>query len=275
MATAAQYLAELGSLIGIREDPPGSNRTPIGVEYGMNGVAWCAETQSVVAARVGMSWLRTAWVQQIELWAKAGYHGMTWIPAPAVPEPGDLVVFDLKGHANPANFHVGAVVAAHLDGRGFDTIEGNWGDAVVYLSRRGYATVRGFARLPFDPPAAVPAPVPLPAPRALTMKELTMFALRNVDGRAEVFVLGDDGKVRSAWQSDKGKPLGEFTVLAGQDFSASRFFAGRDETSGSLYVWAVVAPFGAVMATHQATPGGGWVPWYPLNDLLRYVGAAS
>jgi hypothetical protein len=44
--SAQDVLNVIRPLVGLTENPPGSNRTPIGQWYGFDGVPWCAETVS-------------------------------------------------------------------------------------------------------------------------------------------------------------------------------------------------------------------------------------
>lgn len=153
------FIRTAESFIGVREDPPGSNRTPIGVEYGWNGVAWCAEDVSVCCQRNGFP-LKTAAVIEIERHAKAGDWGMTWS---ATPVRGSAVCFDWEGRGNPADMHVG-IVTDVLDGGRFRTIEGNYRDRCDRVLR-DMTYVRGFAVFPFDDASAAPAtPAPAQAP---------------------------------------------------------------------------------------------------------------
>lgn len=43
MSTPTLVLSQARRRLGIQENQPGSNRTPIGAEFGWNGVPWCAE----------------------------------------------------------------------------------------------------------------------------------------------------------------------------------------------------------------------------------------
>ena len=159
---ADDLISSMESFVGIAENPPGSNRTPIGQEYGWNGVAWCAETVSVACARNGFP-LHEAAVIRIEQHAKAGDWGMSWSETPV---RGSAACFDWEGHGNPNDMHVG-IVTEVLDGGRFRTIEGNYRDRCDRVLR-DMTYVRGFAVFPFeDSPAAPqsgPAQTPAPAP---------------------------------------------------------------------------------------------------------------
>lgn len=146
----------MNSFVGITENPPRSNRTPIGEEYGWNGVAWCAETVSVACARLGFP-LHEAAVIRIEQHAKAGDFGMGWV---GTPVRGAAVCFDWEGRGNPADMHVG-IVTDVLDGGRFRTVEGNYRDRCDRVLR-DMTYVRGFATFPFDDSVAPAGPAPAP-----------------------------------------------------------------------------------------------------------------
>lgn len=148
MTQTDQWLAWLQSKLGVHEIPNGSNLTPIGEEFGWNGVAWCCETQSLAALYTfGRRVLWTAGVA--DGWARArnGENGMKALPANTTIQVGDLPCYDFKGHGRPADMHIGGVVNPGTQDR-FETIEGNLGNRVQRLWRdRTY--VYGFIRLPF------------------------------------------------------------------------------------------------------------------------------
>lgn len=148
MATADQYVAVLESWVGMSEAPPRSNQTPIGVEFGWNGVPWCCETCSVAQARVGLHCFHTASVYDAIQRAKRGENGMQWVPRDGVIRRGDMATFDWAGHGNPNDFHISSVVDPGTQAK-FQTIGGNENDAVTKQWRdRTY--IQGFIRLPFD-----------------------------------------------------------------------------------------------------------------------------
>lgn len=146
------------SFIGTTESPPGSNQTPIGAEYGWNGVAWCAETVSVACHRLGFP-LHEAAVSRIEAHARAGDWGMGWSKDPVL---GAAVVFDWKGRGNPADMHTG-VVKEVISRTRFRSIEGNYHDSCAEVLR-DTLYVRGFATFPFEVPDGAAPPVPPPVP---------------------------------------------------------------------------------------------------------------
>ena len=128
-AAGERALAEGLRQLGVRERPPGSNRTPFGRWFGVDGVPWCA---------IFVSWcyLRGAGIALCEGWHGAGVypHGVAYVPTldawlratgrtVAKPEPGDIAVFDWDGWAPD---HAGLVERALGHGR-VATVEGNTG----------------------------------------------------------------------------------------------------------------------------------------------------
>lgn len=166
--TWPNYIATLDSFVGIIEcrrgpgqcsRPDGSNFTPLGAEYGWNGVAWCAITQSVVCNRLGYP-LHTAAVIDIERRARAGWMGLGWVDHPVV---GSLACYGYAG-ADPARMHVGCVY--EVLGRGsvgtaFRSLDGNYADRVDRWLRDEKYT-RGFVTLPFAGSGRPPTPKPPP-----------------------------------------------------------------------------------------------------------------
>lgn len=158
------YLAILDSFVGVTENPRGSNRTPIGREYGWDGVSWCAETISVACRRLGFP-LHEAAVIRIENHARAGDWGMRWVGSPI---RGAAVCFDWKGKGNWEDMHVGTVTSVLGDGR-FRTIEGNYRDSCQRVLR-DMKFVRGFAMFPFEDVPASYLPHQ-PQPQSTTPQE--------------------------------------------------------------------------------------------------------
>lgn len=137
--------------LGVRESPPGSNRTPFGRWFGVDGVPWCA-------IFVSYCFVKGAGVTLCHGWHGAGVHphGVTYVPTLEAwlratggwldrddpPHPGDLVVFDWDG-GEPD--HVGFVERRLGRGR-LATVEGNTGGAVL-RRERSLAQVAGFGRV--------------------------------------------------------------------------------------------------------------------------------
>jgi hypothetical protein len=119
-------LAEALRHVGVRESPPGSNRTMFGRWFGVDGVPWCAIFASyafdvgagVVLCRgwrgAGVGPRGVAYVPTLAAWLKATGRAVS------EPEPGDLAVFDWDGGLPD---HVGIVVRPTA--AGVDTVEGN------------------------------------------------------------------------------------------------------------------------------------------------------
>lgn len=147
-ATATVGVLEGWLAQGVHEEPAHSNRTPIGQEFGWNGVAWCCITCSVALKRVGQPGVWTASVAQAIADAKAGKNGLQWIARTADVRVGDMPCFDWKlrnpGAGNSENFHISTIVNPGMQSK-FETIGGNENDAVTRQWRdRTY--VQGFIR---------------------------------------------------------------------------------------------------------------------------------
>lgn len=149
MTTADQAVAIFDSFVGITENPPHSNKTVIGMEFGWNGVAWCAETCSVVLNRAfGRKIIWTASVAQVISDAKAGRNGLRWVSKNDTIRKGDLVTYDFGGHGDPGDFHIAMVRDPGTQSK-FQTDGGNEQDA-VRQQWRDKTYVQGFARPPYD-----------------------------------------------------------------------------------------------------------------------------
>jgi hypothetical protein len=150
-------LAEAVQHIGVKETPAGSNRTPFGRWFGVDGVQWCNVFVSY-AFGVGAKYticqgFRAAgvypkgctYVPTTEAWLRA--TGM-WVGR-TTPLPGDIAVFNWDGGVAD---HIGIVEQDLGDGR-FACIEGNTADgadsdggAVMRRTRR-LSQVNGFGRV--------------------------------------------------------------------------------------------------------------------------------
>lgn len=168
--------------LGIKEVPNGSNKTLIGVEFGWNGVPWCAETVSVACNRNGFP-LHEAAVINIEKRAKAGFHGMGWTGIPTV---GAAVCFDFGARGNPAQMHTG-IVSEALSSTRFRTIEGNYQNMCARVLR-DTKFVRGFATFPF-----VSEEVRMPKFNIVLPPGVAMVANLEHMGGGEAILLSDGG----------------------------------------------------------------------------------
>jgi CHAP domain len=125
-STGRQALAEALRHVGVRESPPGSNRTMFGRWFGVDGVPWCAIFASycfdvgagVVLCRgwrgAGTGPRGVAYVPTLSAWVRATGRAVE------EPRPGDLAIFDWDGGLPD---HVGIVV--HANGSTLLTVEGN------------------------------------------------------------------------------------------------------------------------------------------------------
>lgn len=172
MTSTDPWVAWLESELGVAESPPGSNRTPVGAEFGWNGVAWCAETQSLAAYHAfGRRILWTAGVANAAASARAGENGMQWLGPDTEVRVGDLPCFDWAGNGDPGDMHISGIVNPGTQDK-FETIGGNENDRVM-RQWRDRSAVFGFIRLPFDDVGLAPV-----TPRRT--EELTMAFIQLV-----------------------------------------------------------------------------------------------
>ena len=151
-------LAEALRHVGVRESPPGSNRTPFGRWFGVDGVPWCAIFVSYCFARgagvtlchgwhgAGVYARGVAYVPTLEAWLRAR---RLWLGRHGGARPGDIVVYDWDGGVPD---HVGIVERVLPGGRVAavegNTAVGNDSDGGEVMRRtRSLASVSGFGRL--------------------------------------------------------------------------------------------------------------------------------
>jgi Putative peptidoglycan binding domain/CHAP domain len=123
MTTVAQVLDRASSQVGVTEHPAGSNRTPYGAWYGIQGQPWCAMFVSWCTYQEGLALPATtskgfaytpsgaAWFQRRRRWTSK-------------PAPGHIVFFNFPGDGVNRISHVGIVMSVRPDGS-IVTIEGN------------------------------------------------------------------------------------------------------------------------------------------------------
>jgi CHAP domain-containing protein len=126
-STGRRALAEALRHVGVRESPPGSNRTMFGRWFGVDGVPWCAIFVSYCYDVGAGTVLCRGWRG-----AGVGKRGVAYVPTLSAwlratgrvvdePHPGDLAIYDWDGGLPD---HVGIVVR-RLDGDRFEAVEGN------------------------------------------------------------------------------------------------------------------------------------------------------
>ena len=151
-------LAEAVKHIGAKESPAGSNRTPFGRWFGVDGVPWCNIFVSYCFSEgaeytichgfkgAGVYAKGCTYVPTTEAWLRgAGF----WIGRGA-PQPGDIAIFNWDQKGVPE--HIG-IVEADLGGGRFRTIEGNTAigndsnGGEVMRRERTIGLVDGFGRI--------------------------------------------------------------------------------------------------------------------------------
>ena len=142
-------LIEARRWLGTAEDPAGSNRTPFGAWFGLDGVPWCnifvsycfaVGAGTTIAAGfhgAGCTTRGCAYVPTTEAWLRATGMWLGRVP----PLPGDLAIYNWDG--GPPD-HIGIV--ERTDGDTFAAIEGN-ADGLVARRERSLAEVEGFGRV--------------------------------------------------------------------------------------------------------------------------------
>lgn len=141
---------------GYDENPPGSNLTKFGAEFGQNGVPWCGMAVASWWKRAGFDVdrnlaLEIDYVPQLLALAQQRKHGLFPVGKNRVRR-GDAVAFDFPGGARAD--HVGLFVRWVDKKRGlFETIEGNTSKAgsqsnggMVCVKTRAMFEVAGFVR---------------------------------------------------------------------------------------------------------------------------------
>lgn len=122
--------------LGVKEEPSGSNLTPFGAWYGVNGNAWCMMFVSYIFNEAGCLSLLGGKFAQCKVYEEMALKRKENVPVSAA-QPGDVVTFGgtqfSKSEPHVAH-HVGIVVE-NLGGGRLKTIEGNTADSVAYRER--------------------------------------------------------------------------------------------------------------------------------------------
>lgn len=153
--------------LGVHEVPDGSNRTPFGVKFGMNGVAWCQESDWVVRHECGVAGIPKS-ASTMYMVAYARKHGL-WHNGLKGILPGDPLYYHWASSSRPKDQpdHVETYLGAITGGA--HTIGGNVSNAVRQQNRR--ASILGYIRWPgMDKTFAAPKPTPKPTPKPVAWK---------------------------------------------------------------------------------------------------------
>ena len=155
MGTAAGMIEQARLLLGLGEEPPGSNHNRVTKWYGIDA-PWCNMAISFEAghsANLDAIGGKFAWtVGHARSFQKRGrwHYGLGGV------RPGDVVFIDWSGTRVIENIdHVGLVEAVHSDGS-VTTLEGNTSDRFLRRRRTGSCVV-GYGRPSYDDAAALPA----------------------------------------------------------------------------------------------------------------------
>lgn len=117
------------SQLGTTENPPGSNRTPYGVAYGMNGAAWCGEFVWWAFHRAGLDLkglgIYPAYTPAFCSQARAkGWQAVPFASA----RRGDVVFMNFAPGGDPIE-HVGLAIGGPAGLASLPTVEGNTSSA--------------------------------------------------------------------------------------------------------------------------------------------------
>lgn len=121
MTRINKLLAVADSQIGVTEDPPRSNCTRYGEDYGWNGVPWCAMFVWWCFKMAGAAELipKTASCNVLEAWAK---NQGRWVTEDF--RPGDVLLYDFEGDGSVD--HTG--ICESVRETSLTAIEGNTSD---------------------------------------------------------------------------------------------------------------------------------------------------
>lgn len=155
MGTAEGMVAQARALLGLGENPPGSNHNLVTQWYGVDA-AWCDMSISYEAAHsdnLAAVMGKFAWTVAH---ARAFQSHGRWHYGLGGARPGDVVFFDWQGTRTVDNIdHVGLIEAVHANGT-ITTLEGNTSDA-FHRRVRTNACVVGYGRPAYGDAAPLPA----------------------------------------------------------------------------------------------------------------------
>lgn len=163
MPTRSQVTSQARALIGMGENPPGSNRNKITSTYGLVG-PWCAMTTWYVWHLLGVD-LRALYTTGWALCTSGANAAKTrgdWVAGLSGAQPGDLVYFKVPGGDPGYVNHTGIYVSS--DANTCVTIDGNWDNKLQQVSHPRSIVV-GHINMSRHVTAPKPAP-PKPKPAA-------------------------------------------------------------------------------------------------------------
>lgn len=154
LGTRAAMVAQAHALVGLREQPMGSNHAPpVTTWYGVGNVSWCDESISYEAYKSGnLAALggKFAYCPAHTRWFLA--HGL-WKYGAGDIQVGDVIFYNWSRGATLDADHVGLVVHVYSDGT-FQVAEGNQADGFNLVHRdKTYVAGRGRPKY-----ASAPAP---------------------------------------------------------------------------------------------------------------------
>lgn len=171
MTTAAKVIAQARACLGMREEPPGSNVTPITREFGKipgypakgYGYPWCAAATSVwcrdVGLEPGIDYPHTPSTIAQYTWAKTNGRWHT------TPKAGDLVLYSKSGAAGIYHVELVEMVSAssittiggNTSGSTADGIQGNGDGCYRKTISLGSRLIYGYIRPRYTGASNAPA----------------------------------------------------------------------------------------------------------------------
>lgn len=142
MDRAEAVLAAARSRLGVTESPPGSNRTPFGAWYGLDGYPWCMMFVQWCFHQAGLPLpCRTASCSELLGWYRKHHREQI----AGGPLPGDIVIYNF-GHTGIVESAAGETVTA-IEGNTSPGSRGSQSDGGgVYRRTRDRKLVSAFIR---------------------------------------------------------------------------------------------------------------------------------
>lgn len=169
--TVEAVLRVARSQVGTTEHPAGSNETPYGAAYRMNGVAWCGIFQWwIFKHAAGGVDLHDAGIRDPQytpsFFQEAARAGWPVVHGDAI-RPGDVLFFDFKAPFNTSGIQHVAIAAGRPAGGYVRTIEGNTSSGSegsqdngggVFERSRSLSVIVAAVRPPYSPAKAAKTP---------------------------------------------------------------------------------------------------------------------
>jgi peptidoglycan hydrolase-like protein with peptidoglycan-binding domain len=176
--TAERVLTICNSQLGVKEDPPNSNKQKYGVWANKNGQKWCAIVVAWVFAKAGYDLRNISrnYAYTPSFFRELCDAGWTLITQKKEGKPADVVFFNFPGDTvnNSGIQHVGIIESNHPSGSYIYSYEGNTSitsddnGGEYQLRKRPYSYIDRIVR----PPYSVGLPVKYILKRTLKVRKL-------------------------------------------------------------------------------------------------------